>query len=321
SVDAPMGAAWLDVEAHRRDSGGGTYTVTVDNITTKYDADLLLQVSISSPGAAGRSTGVLVKYPAGDVTRYTHFETDGVGGGDINAGFGIGGSETQVTSTYDFREIDTAGNRTLPGITSTNGNIIVTSVRTATTAPFTNVRGIFEGASVGTVGTPAATHIDVLTHGFITLYENSGDLRAGDIKSTANDVLLYAPARIVDATGDTTPPADADVTGTNITMCTGQNLPANFALRTAADSQCGAYGHALGGVGTPDNFLEINGDVLNTVAPGVLRVYDTFTTATLGVFLTETSGDMKIDTVDTTGDTSLVTLAGSIVDARNAGAG
>src|SRR4029077_6483425 len=114
SVDAPMGAAWLDVEAHRRDSGGGTYTVTVDDITTKYDADLLLQVSISDPGAAGSSTGVLVKYPAGDVTRYTHFETDGVGGGDINAGFGIGGSETQVTSTYDFREIDTAGNRTLP---------------------------------------------------------------------------------------------------------------------------------------------------------------------------------------------------------------
>src|SRR5207244_8377258 len=78
---------------------------------------------------------------------------------------------------------------------------------------------------------------------------------------------------------------------------------------------------ALGGIGTPDNFLEINVDVLNTGAPGVLRAYDTFATSTLGVFLTETSGDMKIDTVDTKGDTSLVTLAGSIVGARLGGAG
>ncbi len=243
SVDAPNGAAFLDVEAHRRDSGVGTFVVTVDDITTKFDADLLLQVSISDPGAAGSSNGILVKYATGPdagVTRYTHFLADGVGGGDINAGFGLGGSEMYVTSTYDFRQLDSSGNRTLPGVTSTNGNIIVTSVRTATSAPFTNVVAIFEGSSVGTVGTGAAKHIDVLTNGFITIYEQSGDLRAGLIKSTAKDVILYAPARIVDATGDTSPAADADVTGANITMCAATSRPSGLETRTADDAGCAA---------------------------------------------------------------------------------
>ena len=33
---------------------------------------------------------------------------------------------------------------------------------------------------------------------FITIYENSDDFRVGRIKSTANEVLLYSPARIVE---------------------------------------------------------------------------------------------------------------------------
>ena len=39
------------------------------------------------------------------------------------------------------------------------------------------------------------------------------------------------------------------------------------------------------------------------------------------MFLTETVGDMEIDTVNTHGDVSLATVAGSLVDARNNGAG
>ncbi|MGH6643760.1 MAG: hypothetical protein ACRED3_13800, partial [Bradyrhizobium sp.] len=42
---------------------------------------------------------------------------------------------------------------------------------------------------------------------------------------------------------------------------------------------------------------------------------------TYGVFVTETVGDMEIDTVNTHGDVSLATVAGSLVDARNNGAG
>ena len=45
-------------------------------------------------------------------------------------------------------------------------------------------------------------HVDVLTNGNITLNEHTGDLQVGRIKSTANDVLLYAPGRIVDYLDD-----------------------------------------------------------------------------------------------------------------------
>src|SRR5207244_2312457 len=44
-------------------------------------------------------------------------------------------------------------------------------------------------------------------------------------------------------------------------------------------------------------------------------------TKTYGVFITDTKLDMKVDTVITNADASLVTLAGSIVDARLGGAG
>src|SRR4029077_13669529 len=110
----------------------------------------------------------------------------------------------------------------------------------------------FEGSSVGTVGTGGAKHIDVLTNGFITIYEQSGDLRAGRIKSTAKDVILYSPARIVDATGDVSPAADADVTGANITMCAATLRPSGLETRTADDAGCAAYGGSTGGIGTPD---------------------------------------------------------------------
>ena len=79
--------------------------------------------------------------PANDATRCCHFLSDGSSTASVHAGFGIGATSLDITSTYDFRQRDTDGLRTLPGMTSDNGNIIVTSVRTATTAPFTNVRG------------------------------------------------------------------------------------------------------------------------------------------------------------------------------------
>ena len=41
--------------------------------------------------------------------------------------------------------------------------------------------------------------IDVLTNGYVTLTEKTGDLRVERIRSTFDDVLLYSPARIVDA--------------------------------------------------------------------------------------------------------------------------
>ena len=129
--------------------------------------------------------------------------------------------------------------------------------------------------------------------------EYTDDLQVGRIISTQSNVFLSAPKAIVDQLNDSGPGVEADVTGVNITMTAGTGL-------------------VSGGIGTQANFLEINVDVLN--GTGVLNAWDRLA-PTAGIFLTETKGDLKVDTVWTTADVSLVTLAGSVVDARAAGAG
>ena len=66
------------------------------------------------------------------------------------------------------------------------------------------------------------------TNGFITVTERAGDLRVGDIRSTASDVTLTSPARILDAErGDGllgSDPTPTDVTGVNITLTAGTGL-------------------------------------------------------------------------------------------------
>ena len=59
--------------------------------------------------------------------------------------------------------------------------------------------------------------IFLTTNGFITATELSGDLLAGHIHSTGDDVTLCSPRRILDADGRPT----IDVTGVNITMTAG----------------------------------------------------------------------------------------------------
>src|SRR6185503_15631710 len=316
SIDAPLGAAFIDIKSHQRILPmPSSYYVVIDSVVTGGDADFLLQTSVHDPSAAGSSNGIRVKWPpANDATRCCHFLSDGSSTASVHAGFGIGATSTDITSTYDFRELDTDGLRTLPGLI-VGGNIVITAVRLATTAPFTNVLAIEEITGSG--------HVDVLTNGYITVDEVTSDLQVGRIRSTANDVILYSPAKIVDQLNDPSPANEADVTGKNITMCAGTARPDALEARTAADAQCAALVPAapLGGIGTQANFLEINVDVLNSATPGVLRAYDTFATSTAGVYLTETVNDMKVHTVDTKGDSSLVTLGGSIVDARGGAGG
>ncbi|MFZ0529764.1 MAG: hypothetical protein WAL91_04410, partial [Propionicimonas sp.] len=78
--------------------------------------------------------------------------------------------------------------------------------------------------------------------------------------------------------------------------------------------------------GTHSNWLEIDVELLNGVGPalGLLKAFDTAvgdTAKTLGIYLYETSGTLQVDTVDTLSDVALRTVNGSIVDARNNGAG
>ncbi len=160
-------------------------------------------------------------------------------------------------------------------------------------------------------------YVDVLTNGWITLNEASGDLRVGRIRSTADDVLLYAPGRMVDAlsglTGDTNSVV-ADVSGRNITMVAGTGLVLDG---TIDDPLFVGEDITRGGIGETNAFLEIDVDTAGT-GTGVLRAFDRTATAGYGIFLTETIGDLRLYEVNTLGDVALTTTAGSILDARNA---
>ena len=120
--------------------------------------------------------------------------------------------------------------------------------------------------------------INVQTNGNIVLTETDGDMRIGAITSTAADVTLVAPASIVDALND---PA-SDVNGSKVTL-TAQT----------------------GTIGSRDNHLEINSDLLKA-------------TAFNSIYIEETQGDLNIDqVVSSTGTVTLIGVA-RILDADGA---
>jgi Ca2+-binding RTX toxin-like protein len=321
---------WLDVKGRLRDASISDFHVIIDAIRAGHDADVLLQAGVQETNV-GTSGGVLVNPPG--QTYHNYYSTDSGGVPSLDAGV-FGSGAVAIVTTYDFRALDVAGDRTIPGITAgllcpsscTSGNIIIQAANPAPGATQVNVLGITQ--IVGTGYPEVITdnhHIDVLTNGFITLTEKTHDLRAGRIKSTANDVLLYSPRMIVDALNDNPGPGDtADVTGVNITMCPGSKLLATPGDAAAPDCQSEMPEiHPLGGVGRPTNWLEINVDVLEGAPLGVVRIFDTFAESTQGVFIGETHHDLKVHTIHTLADVSARTEpgSGSIVDARNGGAG
>ena len=149
-----------------------------------------------------------------------------------------------------------------------------------------------------------------------------GDFRVDLIASSSSDVTLWALQAIVDAEDDpvslttpdpispftmSSPTTGTDVRGVNITMYAG-------------------LGGVAGGIGSPDNWLEIDVDVLNGSGAtlGVLNAFDTAVGDSVrspGIFLVETNGSLHLDTVDTVSDVALRTVNGSILDARNGGLG
>ena len=91
-------------------------------------------------------------------------------------------------------------------------------------------------------------HVDATSNGNVTVVEPTGDLQVGHIESTGGDVTLIAPESVLD--WFSTPGEIADVIGTNINIVAGT-------------------GGISGGVGTPDDFLEID------IESGTLLVDDT----------------------------------------------
>src|SRR5262249_46110260 len=122
----------------------------------------------------------------------------------------------------------------------------------------------------------------------------------------------------------------ADVVGRNITIQAGDNTGAPA---TNGDAP-GPSGH--GGVGTPQNFLELH---VNAVASdfGFLTITDQASArqpwnihslpaadpgapvGTYGVFVTQTDDHMQTNTIYTNGDASLVAQNGDLRDGRGAG--
>ncbi|MHB1243985.1 MAG: beta strand repeat-containing protein, partial [Gaiellaceae bacterium] len=316
---------WMDVQGRLRDPSVTDFHVLLDQISSLQDVDILLREGVREV-AAGSAVCVLVQWPAspGGTAHCSFFTPDA---GPSAPGLGIFGSGgTAAETTYDFRALDQTGVRTLPGVVA-GGNIVIRlanpsapydgTVEPLPSATPVNVLGITEVLTTG--------RLDVLTNGWITIYEKSGDLQVGRIRSVADDVLLATPRMIVDILNDAgsalAPVVHADVSGDDITMCAAVPLPTALEMRTAANPGCVDGGLVQGGIGTPANFLETDVDTTDAATPGVLRAFDIYADSTQGIYLDEVVGDMKVHTIWTTENISLRTVAGSIVDARDGGFG
>ncbi|HEY9239276.1 MAG TPA: hypothetical protein VIP10_10605, partial [Burkholderiaceae bacterium] len=295
-------------------------TVYVDRVeSTDGSVDLLLDASVeqSAPPSVGNvRVQVIETMPPGSQTynalHSRHFLPDG---GTLSldpAAYASGG--TPVASTYRFEERQARPEGTVRHFAGTVVDylaydpVLLVPVAPPAALPVTSTAGLRAGVDIVVAASnpaPGATrlnvtgftditgsgHIDVLVNGFITLEEQAGDLRVGDIRSTDDDVTLISPAAILDAN-----PADdafgiadpADVTGRNITL-------------TAKNG---------GSIGTAGNFLETN--LLDNLL-GVLRA-----DAPGSIFVEETSGDLRVHhVVSTGGNVTLVARAGSILDAHD----
>ncbi len=224
---------------------------------------------------------------------------------------------------------------TIPGTANGTGLIAGNDIDIHHDSPATNVTFTayqvvdgtftFESRSYGSSNNSGRT--DLYTNGFIVDTEVSGNLRVGKIQSTGDDVTLNSPAGVIDAEADAgvlgTDPTPTDVIARNITINAGDNGIGGVSGR--------------GGVGTPNDFLEIQVNA-DGGALGVLTIHDQVASTvawstgaipvnlaapggTYGVFVTQTSGDLELNRVLTNGDVTLATDAGSILDALNGGAG
>lgn len=328
-VDAAQNV-YLDVRGLQRRAlaGGETadsgFTTDIDRLQAGGDVNLRIQhgkdqttlTTVDYQIEVDQSAVVIAPTPSAVDTVRTHFRSTNEPGSVTQlfplGVFGTGNADTNVT--YLVGQASDNAKRIIAG-----NDIDVLGPTSGALTHFTAFTNIL-----------ALGNIDVITNGDITLTEVTGDLRVGRIASIGRDVNLHSPRRILDAlsgtqnTGDQGVGVEADVTGRNITM-------------TAGDNGIGGQ-EGTGGIGTRSNFLEINVDVLNGAGSnlGVLRAFDTASGFnTEGIFITEvlragdvaavlgaeTAGDLKVHTVDTKGDVTLATQNGSIVDARNNGAG
>ncbi len=266
---------------------------------------------------------------SGFYARHFHPST----GGDYTELGAFGGTRTTIDSDYFFPDLKAGRDIAVYHVPTT---LPETFGSTITLTLSTDVDAALSG--VGISSTPDNVgKIDLFTNGFVYDVELNGDLRAGQIVSTVNDVTLVAPRSVIDGEDGTgtlgSDPTPTDVEGVNITITAGSGCHA-----VGLPYGCN-LGNRTGGVGLPGDFLEIAVDRNGanhglTNGEGVLTVTDIEVPAsptgaqclffgicgTHGVFVDQTRGDLRLNVVDTHGDASLTTDPGDIVDAR-AGSG
>ena len=312
--------------------------VGIDAVVAGRHADLVLADSVRQEGTSlVAETRVRVDKEPHDQNYSSHFRPDGADSYRDPAAY-LGTDSVSIDSTWTFERtaslaVRVLGTHPLTGLAAFGLNRTLTAFPTAGTPGLTagtpgadgniivaDVQGDANWTTSGSAGlaTPVTTlvgftdvtglgHLDTSVDGDVTLTEVAGDLRAGMIRSRGGDVLLTSRlGGIVDAPTGADAAASAgdfgaDVVGVNVTLFS-----------------------PLGGVGGTTNFLEIDSSNADgTLLNGVVTI-----DALASIYLTEVDGlaasvdDLRLDTViSRTGDVTLTTRAGSILDARNGGAG
>ena len=244
-------------------------SVFVDSIRAGGDIDVLMRAGVKEFTQDGQTGGVSVTLNSDAPLAYSqHFRPDDPTPQDFDPTvFPDPDAVAPVQTNFDFRALDGTSNRTLNAVVGA-GDIRIAAAQAGATDTQINLFGIGDLQGSGA--------IDLLTNGAIQWQESVGNLRAGDIRSTANDVALTAAGSIVDALGD----AGSDVTGVSLSL-------------TASS----------GTVGTSSKDLDIDSSSPND--GGVSA------SATQGIFLTETAGAMRVAQAATTAGDVILTVPDS----------
>ena len=194
---------YFDLQGILRDANIINFIVNVDYIQAGGDIDVLLQGSLLETKVNPMGLGISIFAAAPTITppdppqnpidatfaNYFHPDTNnGIVNGLDPGVFADPTQAVPISSTYNFRSLDSQQNRTLPGLVA-GGNISVQAANPATTIPnqIIHVIGITELLGTG--------FIDTVTSGNITLteYTGFGPMRIGTVASTVGDVQLTVP--------------------------------------------------------------------------------------------------------------------------------
>ncbi|HEV7301125.1 MAG TPA: hypothetical protein VGN72_17295 [Tepidisphaeraceae bacterium] len=271
----------------------GSENVTLAGGAYSFDDKSIIK-SISAGGnvdlTLGGGTGIVIA-PVAKTFTY----------GNISISYTIlAATEHSASAAWDLRTITANGN---VNVTNTSTSALTLAESISSTNGTTTLRNnagaivggnnthVVAGQNINLVATGAIGSttqavrtnvgngaIDASTPADIYLSETTGDLRAGNITSTAGNVTLTSTAGIVEASADLA----ADVTGNSVTL--------NAAT-----------------VGTATQPLGIN---TANAAAGKLKV-----TATGNILVSEAAGDLTIDAITTGGTVTLKGAAGILDDA------